>query len=160
MGGIWTPHDPAILNEIRQRVRDVLFWRPGQPLIREYGPSFACEKCRGEKLVLCGTCKGRGTTPKTLKACGPCGGAKMVTCPKCSGVGQLDEAPLPWRCSYCSVKDAACLGGPLAATGIEDAFRLEVSEGKAPKWLVKRAAWEKAGLSFVTPASQRKPEAG
>lgn len=57
----------------------------------------------------------------------------------------------------CAVKEA-CYGEPLAATGIEGAFQLLVSEGKAPKWMVKRKAWEKAGLGFVTPPSQRKPE--
>jgi hypothetical protein len=156
IGEVWTPHDPALLSEIRARIKRVLLWRPGDPLPREAGPDFVCQKCRGLGDRVCGQCHGTGVTAKLKKTCGPCGGAKRVTCEACDGKRLLDEVALPpMPCSYCGVKNA-CLGEPLMATGIEDAFRLEVSEGKAPKWIVKRAAWEKAGLSYVTPPSQRK----
>lgn len=159
IGEVWTPHDPALLAEIRQRIKTVLLWRPGDALPREAGPSFHCLKCSGRGEKVCGQCHGTGVTAKLKKACGPCGGKKTAACEACAGAGQLDEAPLPpMPCSYCPVKATACYGEPLVATGIEEAFRLEVAEGRAPKWIVKREAWEKAGLSFVTPPSQRKPE--
>ena len=154
---VWTPHDPRLLDEIRQRIKTVLFWRPGKPLPREAGPSFVCEKCGGLGERTCGQCHGTGKTAKLGKPCGPCGGKRTVTCDKCTQ-GLLDEAPLPpMPCSYCGVKEA-CYGAPLAATGIEEAFRLEVAENRAPKWVVKRAAWEKAGLSYVIPPSHRRGE--
>jgi hypothetical protein len=64
IGQVWTPYDPAILAECRERVVRVLTWDPSQEPYREYGPpSFTCEKCgrharskkRGERI--CGDCK-------------------------------------------------------------------------------------------------------
>lgn len=170
MGGVWTPHDPAILDEIGQRVRDVLLWRPGKELKREYGPSlgssFFCLKCKGEKMVLCGQCKGTGETPKTKRPCGPCGGAKMVQCPKCEGRGQVDEAPLVWQCGYCLAPETPILRRDFTWTAIGDlrpgdallAFTEEPTSGRyrrlAPAVVEATAVRERQALRITTTAGE------
>lgn len=84
IGEVWTPHDPALLAEIRARIKVVLLWRPGAALPREAGPSFRCDKCYGAGSRPCGTCDGVGTR----------------TCGHCKGTGQ-SSAKIPRPCSYC-----------------------------------------------------------
>lgn len=152
-GEVWTPYDPAILAECRERVLRVLTWDPTQEPYREYGPApFTCEKCAGAGRVLCKQCKGTGETPKTKKACGPCGGAKTVACELCGATGNITEraiAQMP--CGYCSVK-MACF----AKVGIEKRF-IVGRYGPKPAWVIGREAWEKAGLTIHTPPSLAVP---
>lgn len=153
-GEVWTPYDPAILAECRERVVRVLTWDPSQPPYREYGPApFVCEKCRGAGKVVCKQCKGTGETPKTKKPCGPCGGAKMLPCEPCGALGQVAERTLPpMPCSYCAVK-AKCF----EPAGLEKRFVVS-RYGQKPAWVIGREAWGKAALTIHTPPSLRLPE--
>ena len=153
-GEVWTPYDPVILAECRERVVRVLTWDPTQEPYREYGPApFTCEKCRGAGKVVCKQCKGIGETPKTKKPCGPCGGAKTVACEPCGASGQVAERTLPpMPCSYCSVK-VACF----AKAGVEKRFVVS-RFGQRPAWVIGREAWKSAALPIHTPPSLRGPD--
>ncbi len=154
VGQVWTPYDPMILAECRERVVRVLTWDPNQEPYREYGPaSFTCEKCSGKARVTCKQCKGTGETPKTKKPCGPCGGAKTIPCEPCGATGKLAERMLPpMPCAYCGVKSKC-----FERAGIEKRFVVG-RYGQRPAWVIGREAWEKAGLEIHTPPSLRLPD--
>lgn len=141
----WTPYDDALVAAIQERIRRVLLWDGSRAmLLREYGPSFLCPKCGGAGQRTCPQCKGTGKTPKKGNPCGPCGGAMRVTCETCEGAGMLSETTLGFPCSYCAVIHACWQrpeGSPL--------YRLEVTD--KPKYIVARADWDAAGLTFTPP---------
>jgi hypothetical protein len=55
-----------------------------------------CDKCGGERVVTCPTCKGTGHDPKSSKECKTCNGAMEVKCkaPKC----KEGKIPCPKPC--------------------------------------------------------------
>lgn len=154
LGEVWTPYDPAILAECRERVVRVLTWDPTQEPYREYGPApFLCAKCRGAGRVPCKQCKGTGETPKTKKPCGPCGGAKAVACEPCGATGHVAERSLPpMPCSYCAVKTTCFAKADLEKHFVVGRF------GQKPSWVIGREAWEKAGVEIHTPPSLLIPD--
>lgn len=123
---VWTPFEPALLEQIRERVRRVLLWDGNlATLHREAGPSFTCE-----------TCDGTGTQTMAKRGGAPLKKAKP--CEDCAG-GHLDRARLPsWPCGYCATR-AVCY--PMA--------KLELTD--KPTYWIKRAEWESSGLSFMPP---------
>lgn len=139
---VWTPDDPILRTAIGERIRRVLFARPGE-WFREYGPEFACVKCGGTGELVCRHCGGTGVTKKLGK---PCGGeckdtrSGKLPCPGCQGKGALDEAELGFPCSYCPV-----IGSCWERAGL----RLEIDE--KPHYYVNRERYAGAGLSFVPP---------
>jgi hypothetical protein len=140
--GVSTPWDPGLIEEIRERIRKVVLVDPDKGWDREFGPSFDCLKCLGERRLVCGHCKGSGRTPKNTKECGHCQGQGKRACSECEGEGHLKVANLPtFPCGYCNVR-AACM--PFATLEIK---------GDKPTWSVTREAWEASGLRFVTPRS-------
>ena len=141
---VWSPFEEgALLEQMYQRAWRVVLStadRGAEGWLREYGPEFACRKCAGEGKLTCRQCHGTGVTPKLRKPCGPCGGAMTLPCEPCKGTGQLEEAELPWQCSYCSVNEN-CWG--------KAGVRLEVDS--RPHYLVRRDAYLASGLGFVPP---------
>jgi hypothetical protein len=138
---VWTPWDPRYLRDIRARILRALLWTPDQPLYREYGPTFTCEKCTGQGRILCRQCKGSGETPKTKKPCGPCQGAKLVSCPECEGRGFHPRIELPaFPCGYCPVI-RKCYG--------EAGLVLEI--GKKPVYYVEADAYQRLKLEYHPP---------
>ena len=121
---VWTPFDPAILEQIRTRIRLVVTATPAGPWHREYGPDFACPTCHGTTVQ---SYRKRSTTPlKSPKPCEEC------------QAGVLEEARLPaFPCGYCSVVKTCW---PTA--------RLEVTD--KPVYWVRRGDVERSGV-VVTP---------
>ena len=127
-GEVWTPRDPALLQGARERILRVLLYEPPadaqERLVgwwREYGPDFVCPTCGGTKIQ---TMQKSGRQP--LK--------KPKPCEDCGQTGILEEADLPWQCSYCSCVTSACY--PFA--------RLELTD--QPRYIVARKDFEAAGL--------------
>ena len=127
VGEVWTPWDPALLEQARRRVLDVLLFEPAgdKAWMREFGPSFLCETCSGT-----GTQVIRKNSTEPLK--------KPKPCVDCNATGQLEEAVLPWACSYCATV-RHCYGPAKA--------RLEI--GTKPEWIIRRADYEASGLTFT-----------
>jgi hypothetical protein len=122
-------HDDRLLEDIRQRVFRVILSGPSGPWYREAGPpSFTCSDCAGT-----GVQKFRKGTAIPLKEPKPCGA--------CGKTGFVEERELPaFPCGYCSV--AMTCWAPANVTRTIDA---------RPHLLVRRADYERSGLTFVSP---------
>jgi hypothetical protein len=132
-GEVWTPRDPSLLAQARERILRVLLYEPPQDpqerlsgWWREYGPNFLCQ-----------TCGGTGT--QTMQKSGHQPLKKPKPCEECGQTGILEEAELPWQCSYCPCVLSACY--PFA--------RLEVTE--QPRYIVARKDVETAGITIHDP---------
>mgnify|MGYP001616509261 FL=1 len=130
---VWTPRDPAVLAQARERILRVLLHEPpDDPQARllgwwrEYGPTFACPTCGGTGLQ---TMQKSGRQP--LK--------KPKPCEDCNQTGWREEADLPWQCSYCPCVLSACY--PFA--------RLELTD--QPRYIVKRADFQASGVTVHDP---------
>lgn len=130
---VWTPRDPVVLAQARERILRVLLYEPPEDpqarflgWWREYGATFVCVTCGGT-----GTQTMRKDGGKPLKQPKPC--------EDCNKTGMRDEADLPWQCRYCPCVLSACY--PFA--------RLEVTD--EPRYIVKRTDWEAAGLTIHDP---------
>ncbi len=127
-GQVWTPYNPAILGQIRERILRVLLARPGE-WFREYGPDFTCKVCQGTGLQTLQ--KGKREPLKTPKPCADCGQS-----------GSQPEADLPaFPCGYC----------PVVQFCWEKAGVKLVVEGEKPRWTVSREAYSASGLTFTSP---------
>jgi hypothetical protein len=143
---VWTPRDPTLLKQIRDRILTVLLFDPPEDpearlrsWAREYGPNFNCQNCGGTGVQTLK--KGGDREPlKTPKECEDCGGTVGTKkAPGTPGSGKLDRARLSaFPCGYCSVIRACW---PMAT--------LEV--GDKPVWWVTREDVEAKGLTFRTP---------
>lgn len=144
IAGVELAFSEALITEIAERMRKVIRVAPGT-WDREYGPSFTCAKCHGSGRVTCGYCKGtglsKGTGPKPCGAQGCVAGVK--TCSGCSGAGSLEQTTLPnYPCGYCA-----------AVRNCWPFARLELTD--KPRFLVARADWNAAGVSFTSPRLAR-----
>ena len=122
------PFEPRLLEEARARVRRILVSKPDALPDREYGPSFGCLVCDGSGTQT--RQKGRAALLKTPKPC-----------ETCRATGTLDEAALPFQCSYCP-SVGHCYGA---------IARLEVTD--RPRYLVTRTDYAASGLMFTPPES-------
>ena len=136
VGEVWTPWDPALLEQARQRVLDVLLFEPSadaevrdKSWMREFGPDYQCPTCDGT-----GTQTNRKGGNEPLK--------KPKPCETCGQTGLLDSAVLPFNCSYCSVVKTCWASAKV---------RLEI--GTKPEYIIDRADYEASGLTF-TPRGQ------
>ena len=126
VGEVWTPWDPTLLEQARQRILRVLLFDPAtQPWDREFGPSFVCQTCDGT-----GTQVNQKNKPEPLK--------KPKPCPDCGQTGKIDQAELPWNCSYCPV---------VKSCWAQAQVRLEL--GAKPSYVIRREDYEASGLAFA-----------
>lgn len=158
---VQSPWDPALLAQIRARIRRVVLAVPPPGRVvegwrvydwdREYGPEFGCVRCVGVGARRCGYCAGSGTGKKGDKPCGHCKGTGRRPCGVCGGTGQLDEAPLPaFPCGYCPVR-GSCY--PMARRAF-----VRVRDGSRPEWLITRGDFEASGIRVSPPEPPQPPE--
>ena len=127
------PFEPALLEHARARVRKILTAEPEKLPAREYGPSFTCETCGGTTIQT----KAKNTGELLKKGPKPC--------VDCTG-GMLDEADLPWQCSYC----------PFIGSCWKGVFTLELTD--RPRYIVQRDAYLASGLGFIPPEREAAPQ--
>lgn len=145
-----TPFDETLLDQARERVRAVLRSTPDTLPVREYGPTFRCEKCLGTGMHACPYCVNgiskRAKKPGTPCKAEGCSEGEMY-CKGCDARGTLDAAPLPFPCSYCAFKASCWTDGE----GLMYETVLPDKAFGAPRFMVSRERYERAGLHFVHP---------
>lgn len=159
---VWTPADPVLLQEIRDRIVRTLLGSP-TALWREFGPSFTCSVCQGTGVQT--LAKTTGLPLKDGgKPCVDCGGywiqagpgnrrlgegeKKLPGATIQPGAGKLDEAPLPaFPCGYCST---------VSACWKDAGLKLEFI-GNKPVYTVQRRAFEQSGIVIHPAASASDP---
>lgn len=125
---VWTPYDAEYLDAISQRIRRVLsFTGDLDTVYREYGPSFVCPTCGGSK-----TQTHRKGSRKALKT--------PKRCAVCSPEGLVDSVELGFPCSYCAVVKTCW-----------DKAGVVLTLDQRPHYTVQREAFERSGLTFVSP---------
>lgn len=121
------PFEPGLLEEAQARVRRVLLATVTSLPEREYGPTFVCETCEGTGTQV----NAKGTGQPLKKGPKPC-----ADCDR----GQVEEAELPWQCSYCP---------SVFSCYAEAKVRLDVDE--RPHFRVRREEYEASGITYRRP---------
>jgi len=83
------PFEPNLLDDARRRVKAVIMAKPDALPDREYAPEFRCATCAGTGTQTLAKNGDRAPLKRGPKACVDCG-----------ATGQLEEAELPFQCSY------------------------------------------------------------
>lgn len=147
-----TPFDDALLDQARERVRAVLRATPDALPVREYGPTFRCEKCAGRGEHACPYCDA-GISKRAKKPGTPCKAegcvAGVMVCKGCEARGTLDVAELPFPCAgYCPFYDSCWRDA--AGERLYEIVMPDKALGR-PRFLVNRERYERSGVMFKHP---------